>query len=237
MGLFDRLQEEFDSTPDKAPETPKAKRKRPKGFLNPHVTPPRGLTTFGHHPEDVRGALGTKYSKCSEVVGYVPRASTVDLVTMGVWQSIDVVCHLALQIGRPVDFVGSTWSISRKSANLITAGVIDGTFRRVRILTDFRQKTNNVEAADQLQSVLKPEDYRITTNHSKVYLISDEGEGIEDPWYFTVLGSSNLTSNSRCESQVIREGEEVYRFHRKWIEEVMDNSAFFGEEVKMEGEA
>ena len=114
----------------------------------------------------------------------------------------------------------STWIISdgiaRRIVNLLDSGVID----EFHIVTALYFKIRAPHVYTYLMETLQSRGfgYAAFKNHAKVLLVKNEKA---DMW-LTVQGSANLTKNPRSEQLVITNNQEVYEFHRSWMQSMVD---------------
>ena len=144
------------------------------------------------------------------------------IVANGKYDYFTFVPHvLRLMDSVNVDFYGSTWTMNRKNitemVNLFDAGKI----KTINLLTGLYFKRREAAVyATVLQAIKqRKQRYCAFKNHAKVLLLGD-GKN-----YITIEGSANFTGNPRLEQYVMTNSQEVYNFHKEWMEQMLDGKS------------
>jgi hypothetical protein len=131
------------------------------------------------------------------------------------WSFAPVLLQL---LGRPADALhGSTWTMNRTNVQEMFALFDSGKVRAVAILTGTYFKRRESAVANTLIEGLRSrgQRYRAFQNHAKVLPLA------APPDFLTVEGSANFTANPRLEQTIVTNAEDLYAFHRSWMEEML----------------
>lgn len=124
---------------------------------------------------------------------------------------------IAVAIDRlgPCHFHGSTWTMNRRIALDILARLDSGKLLSACLITGiyFKRRETAVYAAIASGLLERRQKFRALETHAKVALLSDTEQ------FIVIEGSANFTANPRVEQIIIANHEQLYHFHREWIEE------------------
>ena len=166
------------------------------------------------------GNIGKHMNRCSEVVGYIEKDSTMHVVSIAEWSMEHLIAHITDQIGR-CNLMLATWSISNDAATKLCSVINAGLFESVRILFDWRVKVRKPSALTMIKMNLDKADIRLHSCHAKVYLLWNNN------YHIVIVGSPNLTTNPRIEAIVITESKELFEFHYTWLTEIINGAEPF----------
>lgn len=148
------------------------------------------------------------------------RGFTYHLVSNGKFDFWTWVPVMVEWIGQADELYVSTWTLNRGNCVDLFALIDAGKIRDVGFLTGLYFKRRESSVYSILLTGLQRRGFRYAalTNHAKVVLLCNQDRGD----YIAIEGSANLTANPRIEQYTLCNDEEVYRFHRGWIEECLD---------------
>ncbi len=124
------------------------------------------------------------------------------------WSIHDIVIHCIKLIG-PCKVYLSMYAIKNYQAGLLTAMHSTGAITELHALLDYRVPTHDADAATLMESNCSSIGYVRT--HSKLVVLQNENFGV------TLVGSANLTTNTRLDVGVITVSQEVAAARIKWI--------------------
>jgi len=163
-----------------------------------------------------RNLAALQEEELAEVLTSLPApGESLHLVSNGRWDYWRLVPTCVDLLGRPADeLYGSTWTMSRGNVGELLALLDAGRIRSASILTGtyFLRRESAVAATLQEGLRSRGQRYRAFANHAKVVLLA------APPDFLVFEGSANWTANPRLEQNVLVNDEELYRFHRAWME-------------------
>lgn len=177
-----------------------------------------------------RGKLVKEAFLSSEIIKYISEAVCADLnesigklkdgtsIHYGQenkWSLHDLIVYCLAQSG-PADLFISTWSIKEYPARLLSNMVMDGSIRSLHCLLDYRIETTSPDAYQLINNVAK--EIGLRRVHAKLSVIENE------QWGITIVGSQNLTTNTRAEAGVITVNKQLATFRKQWILEKISNN-------------
>lgn len=115
------------------------------------------------------------------------------------------------------ELYGSTWTMNRQNVTDLLEYIDQGRIDQVTVISGlyFKRRETSVYAT-LLQGLTKRRmRYLSCENHAKVMLLRSA-----DAWY-VIEGSANWTANPRIEQNIVVNSEQVYLFHRDWMESLM----------------
>jgi intracellular sulfur oxidation DsrE/DsrF family protein len=115
------------------------------------------------------------------------------------------------------ELYGSTWTMNRQNVTDLLEYIDQGRIDRVTVISGlyFKRRETSVYAT-LLQGLTKRGMcYLSCENHAKVMLLRSA-----DSWY-VIEGSANWTANPRIEQNILVNSEQVYLFHRDWMESLI----------------
>lgn len=124
-------------------------------------------------------------------------------------------------IGRADEFYGSTWVLNRGNVLELFELIDSGLIVKTSVLSGlFTKRREGAVYATLLQGMRRRgQRFVCSENHAKVTLLANFDAGT----YLTIEGSANYTANPRIEQNVLVNDEAIYRFHRDWMEEVLEH--------------
>lgn len=124
-------------------------------------------------------------------------------------------------MGRADQYYGSTWTMNRRNAVAMLDMIDRGLIVEAGVVTGLYFKRREPAVYATLLQGLRRRGMRFACleNHAKVTLLANYERGD----YIVIEGSANYTANPRIEQNIILNDEAVYRFHRDWLEEVLES--------------
>jgi hypothetical protein len=186
--------------------------------LLPEVTPPPSVSgRFSDMYTNDHAVIGKALLKCADVIGEIQHGETQHVVSMGDWSAEHVICHVVEQCG-PMRLMMATWSVSDAAVLRLAEAMAQGHITACRALLDWRVRVRRPNALTVMRSALSTADLRLDNCHAKIYLLDN------DDYHVTFVGSPNLTTNPRLEASVLTESADVWKFHRGWLEPMIDGA-------------
>ena len=116
------------------------------------------------------------------------------------------------------EFYGSTWTMNRGNVLELLDLFDRGRIEKIAILTGtyFKRRETAVYATLTEGLLTRKQRYVAFQNHAKVILIRTEQAAI------VIEGSANFTANPRLEQYTLTNDQGLYKFHRAWMEEMLN---------------
>jgi len=160
-----------------------------------------------------------KMEHLAELLPQLPEEGwSYHVVSSGNFDFWTYVPHLISLGGYFDELYVSTWTMNRENVVEMLELYDDGKVGKINLLTGkyFKRRETAVFALI-LEGLLKRgQRYKAFANHTKIMLLGNKDHNI------IVEGTANLTANPRVEQFIITHHTELYEFHRKWMEEMLD---------------
>jgi hypothetical protein len=130
--------------------------------------------------------------------------------------------HMVQWCGKAAELYCSTWTLNRACCTELFELLDAGTIQTASFLTGLYFKRRETAVYATLLQGLRARGLRYISfeNHTKVTLIRGQ-----DGRHLVAEGSANLTANPRLEQVVLTDDEQVYAFHREWMEEMLSDAS------------
>ncbi len=140
---------------------------------------------------------------------------TIHVISNAQYDYFNVIMAAARRNAPILEFYGSTWTMSKFNVDDLITAMDQGTIRKVSILTGTYFKARESSVYAQLITALAKHNQRYTAfiNHTKIALLKAENGS-----HIVFEGSPNFTHNPRLENYIICNSQELYEFHRDWME-------------------
>lgn len=139
-------------------------------------------------------------------------------ISDGDWSTHDLISELLKKI-KPAELFLTTYAIREFSIRQLVLALERKDLLSVNMIADYRAKIRTPEVY-QLANQNMTNIY-LTAIHAKVTVLRSA------TGCFTIVGSSNLTSNPRIEAGVITTDREVAAFHIAWMTKTIENAEIF----------
>lgn len=156
-----------------------------------------------------------RYRQAAGALGEITHGLDRYMISKGQFSLIDLIRAVLDQIG-PADFAISTWTATGADISEAFEFLHDGRILSARWLLDFTFQRRQPAFAGQLRELFGDESIRITRNHAKIVLLTN------DEWNVTILSSMNLNLNPRMEFVLVREDRDLAAFNLEWIGEIFE---------------
>ena len=158
--------------------------------------------------EDVRLEIASQ-------MGALRMGETVHFATDTRWHLHDVIVWVLSQTGA-ADIYFCTYAIKEFPARLFSNMHRDGLILNATALIDYRADIHDPQAVQLLQGFA---DVGKTRTHAKLTVVKNEA------WGVTIVGSANLTQNTRADVGVITCDQGVADYRIDWIKKNMNNDS------------
>lgn len=124
--------------------------------------------------------------------------------------------HLVNLAGRFDEFYCSTWTMSRDVAVDMLRLYDQGRIGKISLMTGvyFKRRETAVYALILQGLINRGQRFISFENHTKIMLLGSNEHKI------VLEGSANLTANPRVEQFIISHSEQLYNFHKTWMDEM-----------------
>ena len=141
---------------------------------------------------------------------------TIHVISNAKYDFFNVIMAAATKTAPVFDFYGSTWTMSKYNVQDLLSALDNGTIKNATILTGTYFKRRESPVYAQLVTGLTKHNQRFIAfeNHTKVALLRSKDV------HLVFEGSANFTANPRLENYIICNDQELYEFHRAWMEEL-----------------
>lgn len=149
------------------------------------------------------------------------RGESLHIVSNGSFDYFTIIPQIINLSGNAVDeFYFTTWTMSRENVTQIIDLYDRGVFKKVTALTGEYFRTRESKVWSLLSDSLEARKQRVfsSKNHSKVTLLKIGGE------HYIIEGSANFTANPRIEQFILSNSEELFNFHKEWLEEILQKN-------------
>lgn len=175
---------------------------------------------FELRPEMIKTVALTQYDKFKYKVPEIEKGAqyhcTVFLET-NFWGRIEQVIEVTP--GKPVlDMTINTWTLKNEQTDSIISAYDRKKILDLRILTGINFKNKGDERYAKILTMLEDRGKRIRSfeNHAKICIFKTETH------YITIESSANLWGHVAPEQFTVTEGPELYNFHYKWLNQMMN---------------
>lgn len=140
---------------------------------------------------------------------------TIHVISNAQYDYFNVIIAAARKHAPILEFYGSTWTMNKFNVDDLIKAMDDGTIQKVSILTGTYFKARESSVYAQLITALAKHKQRYTAfiNHTKICLLKSQ-----DGTHLVFEGSANFTHNPRLENYIICNNQELYEFHKEWME-------------------
>lgn len=147
-------------------------------------------------------------NELSASIGNLKMGEEIHFDTVNKWSLHDIIIY-CLQATGPANLYLSTWSIKEYPARLLTRLKSEGNIKEMHALLDYRIKVNSPEAFQLIEK--NADSFNLIRCHAKITVIQNKN------WGVTIVGSANLTTNTRAECGIITCNYKVADFRKNWI--------------------
>lgn len=143
---------------------------------------------------------------------------SIHIISKGDFDFFSIVPCMTGLMGTVNEMFGSTWVMNMENVNDLLDLYDEKKIENITIITGLYFKRRSTAVYSQLyQGLMKRgQRYRAGKNHAKVLLMSDHNNN-----YITIEGSANFTANTRIENYVMTNDEDLFKFHKEWIEDFL----------------
>lgn len=138
-------------------------------------------------------------------------------LTKGQFSLIDLIRAVLVSTG-PAHLVISTWTTGIRDTENVEFLMQKGDLKSLVLLTDRSFVGRKPEYVQAIRRVFGDESIRITRTHAKFALIEN------DQWHVAIRSSMNLNRNPRFEQFDLDDSEDICKFFRDHITELMESS-------------
>lgn len=161
-----------------------------------------------------------KKEHLSQVFKAIEKGTATHCISNGTADFFTWIPVIIDRMGGSVDeFYGSTWTMNRNNARELLSLFDQGKIRRVNMLTgDYFKAREPAVYANLYEGLLaRGQRFAVFANHSKICTFRNSAFAV------TVEGSANFTSNPRLEQYVITESGDLFKFHQRWMDQVLND--------------
>jgi hypothetical protein len=152
--------------------------------------------------------IGSSLKQLKEVIGDIKPDTDIHFATGGSWSLNNLVEYILRQIG-PAKMYFSTYSITEDTLRNIHALMNEGLITGIHALLDYRIEKRKAASFQFSKNIIT--EYALTKCHAKVTVL------MNDNWKVCIVGSANMTHNSKLEAGVISTQAAAAEFHKQWI--------------------
>ena len=158
-----------------------------------------------------------KPENAKQVLAYLPETGdTTHAVVRGDFVVGDMIPVILK--GKPASLVQiTTLGMSEGNAKMLAELKAKGLIQDLKIMVSHYFASVDAESTFARVCQILGHPPTITRNHTKVILIA------QDPDYFVIAGSANLRSSDNVEQFAIWNDQQVFDFHRTWIDELAEH--------------
>lgn len=159
-----------------------------------------------------------RQEKLEEFFHELPKpGETLHVVSNGTfdyWNFAPVILQI---LGRSAVFYGSTWTMNRSNVLQLLALYDNKKLSSVTMFSGLYFKRREPAVYTTLAAGLIDRGQRFLCfeNHTKIMLIG------APPDWIVMEGSANFTANPRLEQNTVTNDEQLYNFHKEWMEELL----------------
>lgn len=174
-----------------------------------------------HAPRRRYQKRALRQEKLEEFFTELPRpGETIHIVSNGsfdYWNFVPVTLQL---LDRPAVFYGSTWTLNRSNALQLLRLLDQKKLTAATMFSGLYFKRREPGVYNTLASgfIDRGQHFLCFENHTKIMLIG------APPDFIVIEGSANFTYNPRTEQNTVTNDEDVFNFHRSWMEELLANA-------------
>lgn len=169
--------------------------------------------------EKMKSKLYLKKEKADEVMNELPeQGESIHIVSNGSFDYFTLIPLALKMMGDKIgDFYFSTWTLNNSNSEAILKLYDDKKVKSVNCLVGLYFKKRETAVYNMLYDGLKSRGQRIFSNenHSKVTLLEN---GFD---YIVICGSANFTANPRVEQFTIHNSQELFNFHKEWMDQII----------------
>lgn len=174
-------------------------------------------------PKQRRNLLAVKKEKLEEFFTRLPEpGESIHMVSNGSFDYWNF-CPTVIDLMRTpaAEFYGSTWTLNRANCVEMFELFDAGKIQKITMLTGIYLKRRETAIYTPMAEGLIQRKQRLLCfeNHAKIMLISNGKE------FIVIEGSANFTANPRLEQNVISNDQDLYQFHRDWMEYLLVNAS------------
>lgn len=152
--------------------------------------------------------IGRSLKELKTAIGEIKKDCDIHFCTGGSWSLNNLLEYTLRKVG-PANIFFSTYSITEDTLRNINALKDEGLIKSIHALFDYRIEKRKAASFQFGQNIVSS--YALTKCHAKVTVIMNE------EWNVTIVGSANMTHNSKLEAGVISTHAGAAEFHRNWI--------------------
>lgn len=153
--------------------------------------------------------LTSATKKLFDVVALVDHGKTIHWVSEGDWSMHQLLYEVLKKIGAADCWI-SSYAFSEKPARIICELKANGIIRQLKCIIDSRVDIRSASALAMMKNVC--DQLKLCNTHAKVTVLKN------DQWFIVIVGSSNYTTNKRCEAGFVSTQANISLFHQTWIE-------------------
>lgn len=175
---------------------------------------------------DITPILSKAEIVLQETFPHIQKNTDYPYCSGGDWSTHDMIFHIIKHIG-PAHLTACTWSVGEHVTHRLIDAMSKGEILTVNFLVDWRVSVRTPSfMAVAKQNFAK---IRVSSCHAKAFVLQNE------KWTVSCVGSANFTNNPRIEAGHISTNPVVGEFHKKWIQQEIDNAKPFGIDMRSKG--
>jgi len=161
-----------------------------------------------------------KISRIDEIISYPKQNQQYRIVTQNSFNAFTFVLKFIADFGFLNECILTSYNISQKTLFAIEELINNGKIQHLTLLISesiqFRIPQRYVEIENIFHR--NPDKIKVAMiwNHTKIMLAKTKKH------HFVVEGSGNLSDNARIEQYIFEDNEEIYKFHKAWIDEIFE---------------
>jgi hypothetical protein len=156
---------------------------------------------------------GQSLKQLRKVIGELQQDQHIHFQTSGSWSMHNLMEYILRKIGK-ADVYFTTYSITEETLRNVHKLIDEDLINSIHALFDYRIEKRKAESFQFASRIMN--DYCLVKCHAKVMVIAN------DDWKVSIVGSANMTTNTKLEAGVICTDKSVAHFHKNWIMEKFD---------------
>ena len=159
-----------------------------------------------------------RQEKLEEFFHELPQpGETLHVVSNGTFDYWNFAPVILQMLARPAAFYGSTWTMNRSNVLQLLSLYDQKKLTSVTMFSGLYFKRREPAVYTTLASGLIDRGQRFLCfeNHTKIMLIG------APPDWIVIEGSANFTANPRLEQNTVTNDQQLFQFHREWMEELL----------------
>lgn len=195
--------------------------KQPK-FKSSNIQGPFSVPIGSQRSRKAQSVIGIEAAR--QAIGKLRPGTQITGITKGAFSMIDFIEAVVEVIGQ-CEIDVSTWTLGVYDADVLWQFTQIEKISKIRFLLDPSMFGRKEELAESFLAAFGSENIRALDNHAKFTLLKS------DKFSVTITSSMNLNRNSRLENFVLMEDPSVWKFYRKIVDDIFDQtkSPFIGQ--------